>query len=100
MSIKILADSIPTKANRDDDVEILYDVTQSGKSKMRNKLYLNYLIKSKAVDTNLFGNIVQFNFDISIDIELCRECRLQHEDEIATAHNFSDELFSETRETI
>ena len=89
MSIKILADRIPKQI---DDVKILYDVTQSGKIEdAGNKLYLNYLDLVKAVDTNLFGTIVQFNFDISYGIEICRDSRLQIEDEIATAQDLSDE---------
>ena len=98
LSIKILADSIPKQI---DDVKILYDVTQSGKIEdAGNKLYLNYLDLVKAVDTNLFGTIVQSNFDISYGIELCRDSRLQIEDEIATAQDLSDELLTEPRDTI
>ena len=91
--------SLLTASNR--RCQDLYDVTQSGKIEdARNNLYLNYLDLVKAVDTNLFGIIVQSNFDISYGIELCRDSRLQIEGEIATAQDLSDELLTEPRDNI
>ena len=82
MSIKILADNIPKKWTMP-----RYWVTSHNPKKIEdtgNKLYLNYLDSVKAVDTNLFNT--------SIGIELCRDRRLQIEDEKATAKDLQSAL--------